>query len=290
MKFDVVVGNPPYQEQHATGGVQPTSHNLWGKFIEKSNEIVSTAGFISFVTPDSWMSANSKVLSFFKENTLLWCNSDASKYFKEGSSFTAWVVKKEKNHGNSYIDGMAIDLNMELYIPRDFRRAYPIHKKVTGVPCPKIALRFDTACHSSSSMKKVSKEQSAEYPFKIFHTNAQFRYGKVQQKHFDKKKLVWTLSGYFKPFFDPGTIGTTEISPYVLVETEDEAKSMISYLTSKLFMFIIFYTGKWSGFTNGKVFESLPKLPGNKIWSDAELYAHFDLTQEEIDYIEATVK
>jgi hypothetical protein len=35
---------------------------------------------------------------------------------------------------------------------------------------------------------------------------------------------------------------------------------------------------------------TLPKIDLTKVWSDADMYAHFGLTQEEIDYVEANVK
>ena len=37
-------------------------------------------------------------------------------------------------------------------------------------------------------------------------------------------------------------------------------------------------------------YNSLPYLDLNILWSDADIYKHFNLTQEEIDYIEANVK
>jgi hypothetical protein len=55
-----------------------------------------------------------------------------------------------------------------------------------------------------------------------------------------------------------------------------------------LYNFLII-TGKWSGFLNGKLICSLPKL-ANKKWTDKAIYKHFNLTQEEIDYVEANFK
>ena len=59
-------------------------------------------------------------------------------------------------------------------------------------------------------------------------------------------------------------------------------------MVGKLYQFIV-TTGKWSGFLNGKVIESLPKLP-NKKWTNATLYKQFNLTQDEINVIESTIK
>jgi len=39
MKFDVLLGNPPYQGSNDKGTAQPKSHNLWSKFIDKSIDL-----------------------------------------------------------------------------------------------------------------------------------------------------------------------------------------------------------------------------------------------------------
>lgn len=288
MKFDVIVGNPPYQSNNDKGTNQPKSHNLWSKFVDKAFGLALNDGYISFVTPDSWMSPNSKVLKEFKENSMIWVDTDVSKYFTVGSSFTAWVVQKNKKTPWVNIDNLKVNLSTLNYLPRNFSNTYPIHNKVINSSLPKIDVLCDTTCHSDYKHGKLSKTQDKTFKYKTYHTNAQIRYSKIKSKDFDKQKIVWTLSGYFKPFYDDGTLGTTEVCQYILVSNQKEAENILSYLDSKLYKFII-TTGKWSGFLNGKVLASVPKLQ-NKKWSDEELYQHFGLTQEEIDYIEANVK
>jgi hypothetical protein len=134
----------------------------------------------------------------------------------------------------------------------------------------------------------LSDTSDAVFKYKTWHTNAQIRFSKIKSKDFDKNKIIWTLSGYFKPFYDNGTFGTTEVCQYIVVTDQVEADQILSYLNSKLYNFLI-STGKWSGFLNGKLLCSLPKL-ANKTWTDNALYKHFGLTQEEINYVEANVK
>ena len=125
------------------------------------------------------------------------------------------------------------------------------------------------------------------YQYKTHHTNAQTKFSRLKSKDFDKKKIVWSLSGYFKPFYDPGTIGTTEVCQYIVVNSDKEGTNTLSYLNSKLYRYII-STGKWSGFLNGRVIEGLPKLP-NKKYTDQDLYVLFNLTEEEIKTIEDAI-
>jgi len=287
MKFDVVVGNPPYQGSNDKGTKQPKSHNLWSKFVDKGVGILEDDGFIAFVTPDSWMSPNSQVLKMFKENSLLWVDTEVGKYFTVGSSFTAWIMQKNKNTSTATIDNLAVNLTKLQYLPRNFAKTFPIHDKVINSKNTKLDILCDTSCHSDHKHKNLSDTQDATYKYETFHTNAQTKFSKKQSKDFTKSKIIWTTSGYFKPFFSAGNLGTTEVCQYILVDSK-EAKNILSYLNSKLYKFIV-NTGKWSGFLNGRVLSSLPKL-ASKVWTDKELYAHFDLTPEEIDYIETNVK
>jgi len=288
MKFDIIVGNPTYQGKNDKGTAKNKSHNLWSKFVDKSIDLVKDNGHLDFVTPDSWMSANSQILTKFKEHSLIWCNTDVSKHFSVGSSFTAWMLEKNKNTNQCYIDGIPVNFSKLNYLPRDFHNTYTIHDKVINSAFPKIGALCDTTCHSDHKHKKLSDTKDSVYKYKTFHTNAQTRFSKLKSKDFDKNKIVWSLSGYFKPFYDNGNIGTTEVCQYLLVDDQTEGDNILTYLNSKLYQFIV-TTGKWSGFLNGKVIESLPKLP-NKKWTDATLYKQFNLTQDEINVIESTVK
>jgi hypothetical protein len=52
---------------------------------------------------------------------------------------------------------------------------------------------------------------------------------KKQSKDFLKSKIVWTTSGYFKPFFSAGNLGTSEVCQYILADSA-EAQNILSYL------------------------------------------------------------
>ncbi len=64
---------------------------------------------------------------------------------------------------------------------------------------------------------------------------------------------------------------------------------MMQLLTRKIYKFINFTLRAHSTLPT-PVIKNLPAVDLTRSWTDAELYAHFNLTQEEIDLIEATVK
>ena len=286
MKFDVIVGNPPYQGSNTIGTQQPKSHNLWSKFVSSSIDMIEEGGYVAMVTPDSWMSANSQVLNLFKQYSLTWCKTDVSEHFNVGSSFTAWILFKGK--GPTLIDGIEVDITELEYLPRTFHQTWPIHSKVIKSDHSKILVKIDTTCHSDRKHNNLSEHADSTYVYKTFHTNAQTKWAKKKTQDYDKSKIVWTLSGYFKPFYSNGELGTTEVCQYILVD-ESKAANTLSWISSKLYQFIV-ATGKWSGFSNGRVVSLLPELDSNRMWADADIYAHFKLTPEEIALIESTVK
>ena len=86
----------------------------------------------------------------------------------------------------------------------------------------------------------------------------------------------------------PG-VGSTYSVVNLIVDNEQEAYNLKTYLESTLVQFIIQHT-KSNGANSKVLFSGIPMIGLEKTWTDNDLYVHFGLTQEEIDYIEANVK
>jgi site-specific DNA-methyltransferase (adenine-specific) len=74
-----------------------------------------------------------------------------------------------------------------------------------------------------------------------------------------------------------------------LCDTQEEAENLSTFLKTKLAMFIYKKT-KTSRTLRTPQLKFIPKIDLSKKWSNDELYEHFDLIQEERNYIEANVK
>jgi len=102
------------------------------------------------------------------------------------------------------------------------------------------------------------------------------------------QKVIFSNGEVIQPFYDSGKFGTTQGGIYIPVSSEQEGQKVVRYLKSKLVYYIIAAT-KWSNFeTNKQIFWSIPHpkdLPDN--FTDAQVYAYFGLTPEEIGRIEA---
>ncbi len=122
MKFDVIVGNPPFQEVTETGRKDQAS-NLWTKFWVKSLELAKDDGVVSLITPTSWLSPSANLRGSYKflGKTRLWDVFDTytsqaqvegvEVYFKGvGSSFGIVMVDKSGSEGLSFKEGYGTEL------------------------------------------------------------------------------------------------------------------------------------------------------------------------------------
>ena len=64
MKFDAVVGNPPYQENIGAAGNDSLSRQLFPDFIKTAISLNSR--FVSLITPARWFTADAQDKSFIK--------------------------------------------------------------------------------------------------------------------------------------------------------------------------------------------------------------------------------
>jgi site-specific DNA-methyltransferase (adenine-specific) len=74
-----------------------------------------------------------------------------------------------------------------------------------------------------------------------------------------------------------------------MFETREEVENYAHYLATKFVRFLVLQRKTTQDVTPDK-FRFVPMLDMTKRWTDADLYKRYKLTQDEIDYIEATIK
>jgi hypothetical protein len=120
MKFDVVVGNPPYNEasqsdKHATK--QKGARNLWIYFFEVFSKSITSDGLISFVTPNHWLRDTNKIKQHMMKGEIIWAEiGNIKRYFPNtGSTFTAWLWSPRPGRRHAvFCNGTFIDISQDL--------------------------------------------------------------------------------------------------------------------------------------------------------------------------------
>lgn len=292
-KFDCLFVNPPFQDTIKRNN---TPHKLWIDFTIKSfKDFIIENGVLIQISPTSFSSPSSKILKIFQEKLLLLLYTNQEHYFKNINSTISWYVIQNTNVSNNstIINGVEHCINKLYYLPNDFSDiSLSIHSKVMFNTKDKLSVNKDYVTAHNVLIKKenstLSKIQSEIHTYSVLHTNKQIWYSSIKQPFLECKKVMWSRSGYTIPFYDSGTLGGTDLVYYVIVDTEEEGTNLTNNLNTKLFKYIL-KTAKWSGFGNDKVYYLLPKLPNVK-YTNETINKYFNLTNQEIDYINTLVK
>jgi len=293
MQFDVVATNPPFQD---STNKKKTQHKLWIEFTQRAfDQWLKPEGMLLQVSPNSFLSPSNKILKLMQQKDVKYLRLDTERYFpKVGSTFADYLIynrssdKKTEIIVNDNTFEQTLDSTI-FYLPNDIsKESLEIHKKTIFNITNKLNVKYDyVTCHNTLIHRNdfISRTKTENHIHPIFHTNAQVWYSRVRQDWSNKKKVMWSRSGYTKPFYDDCVYGGTDMVYYVLVADDTSGYNLANNLNTKLMKYI-FKTAKWSGFGNEKLFCSLPDLPTDRAMSDSQMYELFNLTKEEEVYVE----
>jgi hypothetical protein len=128
-KFDIVIGNPPYQDSSDKVKGTTGKKNLYQKFILKSNSILIESGLLSFVNPPGMFKTTvfdkpTEIFNLIKSKNLIHLNltNINEKFFKVGTPICYFILKNDNEYKSTKIitEDIAIDLNIKSlnFIPR----------------------------------------------------------------------------------------------------------------------------------------------------------------------------
>jgi site-specific DNA-methyltransferase (adenine-specific) len=87
----------------------------------------------------------------------------------------------------------------------------------------------------------------------------------------------------------PGSACTQTYFIVGMFDSRAETENYAHYLATKFVRFLVLQRKTTQDVTSDR-FRFVPMMDMNRRWTDKDLYAKFDLNQEEIDYIEASIK
>lgn len=322
MKFDVIIGNPPYQLND--GGFGSSASPIYNLFVEQAKRLQPR--YLSMIIPSRWF-AGGKGLDDFRESML----KDSRvrtivDYFDPNDCFpgidlsggVCYFLWSRDNRGPCSITTVLNKTTTTL--------ERPLIEK--GMPT---FIRFNQAVSIIHKIKKKQEDTfdsivSARKPFGLT-TNVQGKAEKregdillysnknadmggtgyiprekieVHREWIDKYK-VYISSAYGergsfpylvtgKPFLGKPNSCCTEtylvIGPF---GSKNEAESVISYIKTRLFRFLVLLL-KNTQHAPTKVYQFVPMQDFSHPWTDEMLYEKYGLTEEEIAFIESMVR
>ncbi len=246
MKFDAIVGNPPYQEK-----VGPNkTESLWNKFVKKGIEICKDGGYISLIHPNGWRNIEGKykdIQQLIKEKNLIYLSINSvevgQKTFNAITPFDWYIIQNTENKGNSTIkfqDGTTKVINIsELEIIPNF-----IFDEVISLFAKdgeeKVDIIFSFSDYETRK-KHMSKVNSGEFTYPCVYSilgngSANFMYSSTNQKgHFGVPKLILGNGTNPTSLIDSmGEFGLTQFA-FGIVDTPENLPKIERALKSEKF-------------------------------------------------------
>jgi hypothetical protein len=253
-KFDIVVGNPPYQA--FSNSKKASGTPLWNKFVISELNVLKQDGYLVFVHPSAWRKPGSEMFKLTtKENTMIYLeihnSKDGLKMFQAGTRYDWYVIKNTKNIDYKTIIkdelGNIDKLNLNNY---EFLPNFNINLilPLLGNGCK---ILFNSSYHRTRDY--VSSEKTKEFKYPLIHSTnksgIRYMYSSINDKgHFGISKVIFGESGINDVIIDlKGEYGMTQGAMAIEIINENEGKKLKKALLSGKFQ-IILKASSWGNF------------------------------------------
>jgi len=321
MKFDVIVGNPPYQL--SDGGAQKSATPIYNKFVETAIKL--NPRYITMIIPARWYSGG-KGLDDFREMlikdrrmSILHDFPDTSECFsglniRGGVCYFLW----DKTHSGDCIvynhnPGKEIDsLKRPLLSDKEesvfirFNKAIPILSKVRAFGEKKmdtmVSPRKPFGLPTNFIDFKNEKDDVNNILLYRFGNNGYVSIAQIPKNKelINKYKVLIPYSStggdeyphlvLTKPILaGKGSICTETYLTITPIESEEIGENVMSYMRTRFFRFLLLLL-KNSQHLTQKTYSLVPVQNFTESWTDEKLYAKYGITDDEIKYIESLIR
>jgi len=320
MRFDVIIGNPPYQL--SDGGASASARPIYQQFIEQAMKLEPR--YVVMVTPSRWF-AGGKGLDTFRQKML----SDQRirvivDYIQERDAFPNVNINGGVNYflwdrdhvgeceittvapGGKRSAPLVRPLNeSDIFVRRN--EAIPILQKVTkkkeknfsdrvssrkpfGLPTDfhgvtNKTVKRDIKFYGSGRVSWVSVDQLETN--KDWVQKWKVLIPRATDGNENYPLPIWDQAG---PFVSgPGEACSETYLVASLAKSKTEAKFIASYMRTKFFRFMVSMR-KSTQDNKASLFAFVPDVPMDRNWTDKELYKRYSLTKDDIAFIESMIR
>lgn len=316
MKFDVIIGNPPYQLNTTSSSAQAIP--LYNKFVEQALEL--NPKYISMIIPSRWYAGGiglenfrNRMLNDDRINVLVdYLNADEC--FKNielrgGCCYFLWDGNKHGPCAYSNIINAVAHTTLRRLNEYDifvrYNQALGILQKIQfktkrylsaivspvnpfGIPSSVKggikSAKFNILLHSSKGIGYISQQtlkggQELVRKYKVLLSRPIS--GNMEIPPFKVMALLKVLS--------PNEVCTHTYLTIGAFDSKEQAENLKTYLETRFVRFLLLLSVSGMDISKDK-FRFVPMQDFNEAWDDKKLYKKYGLSAEEINFIESMVK
>ncbi len=299
-KFDIIIGNPPYNEELKTK--QGSAPALYNKFIEY---YMTKCDIISFIIPSRWF-AGGKGLDKFRAMMLKKTDIVYIKHYNNACEIFGNSVEikggvnyfliDNKYNGLCNYNGSELKLcNYDIFVDSKYYNI--IDKIIKYNSLSKIFIGQSYSGINSNDNRLINTNTNTSLLCYVSQQKGFIKYIEkdkiTKERDFNKWKIITTRSAYgaYSGFGNMFIAKPNEIcnQSYVIFEvnSKNEAESLLSYMKCKL-PNLLLSLRKSSQDISEATCKWIPLPPLNNEWTDEKVYKYFKLSKEEIKLIKKT--
>lgn len=327
MKFDVIIGNPPYQLNDG-GGNGASAKPIYHLFIQQAKKL--NPRYLTMITPSRWFSGG-KGLDDFRDEmlhdkrlTVIHDFSEAGDCFegvsiKGGVSYFLWDRDHQEdlctvyNHKGENINGPTrrplledgadtfIRYNQGIEILRKVQNTH--EKSMMDLVSSRMPFGFtnafkghpkhnddDAIIYISGNERDIRGTTAYVEQTEIKKGQTMVPWNKVYISKAGSGSDVFPHSILTKPFY--GAPNTVCNESYLVIgpfNNKEQCENVMNYISTKFFRFMVLLK-KSSQNTPRGVYQFVPQQDFSKSWTDEELYKKYGLTEDEIAFIDSMIR
>jgi len=317
MKFDVIIGNPPYQLDD--GGFGRSATPIYHRFVQQAKKL--NPRFLTMIIPSRWF-AGGKGLDKFRAEMLdddrirkLVDFEDASEVFPgvDIAGGVCYFLWERDSRGpcevtNVHQGEKTVSFRALYEFPTLIRhgQAVSIIRKVLAKQEKRMSEQVSsskpfglrTFARPQKSGDITLRWQNGEGPYKRKDVT-------VGLEMIDKWKVITSYVGYDHAgnpgkdgrrrvfakidILPPQTICTETYLVIGAYEKKEQAQNLVRYMKTRFFRFLVAQF-MYSHHITREAYSFVPILDMDTEWTDEKLYKRYGLTQEEINFIESKIR